>query len=55
MEKDRPEEADGIYRSLIKTYPDDREVRKEVYEYFVKREQYGDALDILRKIVEDEM
>ena len=55
MEKGRPEEADGIYRNLIKEYPDDREVRKEVYEYFVKREQYGDALDILRKIVEDEM
>ena len=55
MNIDRYEAADRIYRNLLNEYPDDREVRKKVYEYFVKREQYADALDILRKIVEDEM
>ncbi len=49
------EQADNIYRELTKEYPDDTEIEKQVYSYFVKSEKYHDALAILKKIVENEM
>jgi tetratricopeptide (TPR) repeat protein len=53
MENGEVEKAGEIYRALLEKYPDEPEVEKQVYNYFVDREDYRDALMVLQKIVED--
>jgi tetratricopeptide (TPR) repeat protein len=53
LQKGDSSQAEKIFRQLLKEYPGDREVEKQVYTYFVKKENYGEALNILPMIIQD--